>query len=253
MVRWIALFLGLVAAASLVILRPLLRRRPCCSNASGAIATLRTLGSAQEQCRRAARIDVDRDQVGEYGTFGELSGAVGVRLDPAGETRGPAIEPTLLPLTFTLIDSDGVVSRGGYLFRVFLPARANGAAREGATREGLVEERDNRLRRDGPNRWPGPVPESGSPMVGRIDTDLAESRWCAYAWPVTVKSGTEAFFVDPSGSVWETANGDGRYAGSSGSPAWDAAMPATGRAGSGWSSGGLEFRGRDGNLWRRRN
>ncbi|HKB14488.1 MAG TPA: prepilin-type N-terminal cleavage/methylation domain-containing protein, partial [Planctomycetota bacterium] len=49
------------------------------TNETAAIATLRNLLAAQAQVQAASQIDVDGDGAGEYGTFGELSGADPVR------------------------------------------------------------------------------------------------------------------------------------------------------------------------------
>jgi type II secretory pathway pseudopilin PulG len=49
------------------------------SNETAAIATLRTIVSAQAQLSTSGRIDSDNDGRGEYGTFLEMTGAVGVR------------------------------------------------------------------------------------------------------------------------------------------------------------------------------
>ncbi len=49
------------------------------SNETAAIATLRNIISAQAQFQSTARADVNNNGVGEYGSFGELSGSVGVR------------------------------------------------------------------------------------------------------------------------------------------------------------------------------
>jgi hypothetical protein len=87
-----------------------------------------------------------------------------------------------------------------------------------------------------------------------VDTDAAETAWCAYAWPVAAgNSGQRVFFVDQGGDVWHTANKPGRYSGNLGGPAWDAAMPADGKQGWSPAPNVKEYRGRDGNLWKRAN
>ena len=49
------------------------------ANESAAIATLKNISSAQAQCQASGIIDVNTNGQGEYGFFGELSGAVAVR------------------------------------------------------------------------------------------------------------------------------------------------------------------------------
>ena len=97
----------------------------------------------------------------------------------------------------------------------------------------------------------------GDPLTGPVDPDAAEVRWCAYAWPVAWYAKYpeihRVFLVDASGGVWQTSNLDRRYVGSSAGPSWDAAMPEDGW-GAGWApprTAVADYRGRDGNTWRR--
>ena len=49
------------------------------ANESAAIATLKNISSAQAQCQASGVIDVNNNGAGEYGFFGELSGAIATR------------------------------------------------------------------------------------------------------------------------------------------------------------------------------
>ncbi|MCK6480067.1 MAG: hypothetical protein L6R43_07930 [Planctomycetes bacterium] len=92
-----------------------------------------------------------------------------------------------------------------------------------------------------------------------MDTDAAEVRWCAYAWPVAHgNSGTEVFYTDESGEVWEFRNEAGVYDGvgtfgrTRVQPPFDAAFPRD--ALGDWAflpTDVPEHVGRDGNTWRR--
>jgi prepilin-type N-terminal cleavage/methylation domain-containing protein len=82
------------------------------SNETAAIATMRSILSAQIQFQGRALVDSDDDGVGEYGTFGEMSGAVGVR----GTTR--FLSPPVLSSGFRAINANGETVRAGYHFRI---------------------------------------------------------------------------------------------------------------------------------------
>jgi prepilin-type N-terminal cleavage/methylation domain-containing protein len=137
------------------------------ANETTVIATLRELISAQAQFQTRGLADTDFDGLGEFGTFGELSGGVGVR-------GGTTMHPTVLASSFRAINANGEVARHGYLYRLFLPD-PGGA--------GLAE-----------------VAGGGAPAG--IDADLAEGVWCAYAWPTDYgHSGVRTFFVNHGGEI----------------------------------------------------
>ncbi len=146
------------------------------ANESAAIATLKNISSAQAQCQASGVIDTDGDGAGEFGSFGELSGAMPIR-GSHGVTR---ITPPVLSAAFGNV-KDGVVVRSGYVFRMFLPQTPQGLC---------VAE----------------APDGGSDRLG-VDSDLSEVVWRAYAWPTEAgKTGSRAFFVDQSGDVLACSN-----------------------------------------------
>jgi len=133
------------------------------SNETAAIATLRNITSAQAQFQATARADANRNGNGEYGFFGELSGAVGVR-------GGAKMNPPVLSRAFQKVEK-GVVTRSGYHYRIFLPGK-NG--------DGLDESAD----------------------AAQVDAPLAESTWCCYAWPVEYgRTGKRTFFINQMGDI----------------------------------------------------
>ncbi len=194
------------------------------SNSVAAQATLRALVMQQERFRAFGGCDVDGDGAGEYGTFGELTGFAGVRADPLGRSRGGPLAEPLLSAALARPDRDGVVLKSGYAFRILLPARGGGAAREG---------------------------RPGAPFDRPVDTDAAEASFCAYAWPLArTAKDPRAYFVAAKGDVFAARNADLRYFGIDGGPAWDGAFPAG--TGGGWSApaAGARYVGRDGGEWR---
>ena len=184
------------------------------SNETAAIATLRNIISAQAQFQSTARADENGNGVGEYGTFGELSGAVNVR----GSTR--VIKPPVLSTAFRTVNSDGQVSRSGYLFSIYLPDDAGVG-----------------------------VPEAGGGGVaaGAVGADVGEITWVCYAWPTSYgNTGNRTFFVSQGGDIIATE--DSSYSGTGSAPGSKAGFSGTGDTITGQVATGQT--GRDGNFWK---
>jgi hypothetical protein len=230
------LFMVIVGAGAVAILNMRGSHHGCGSNETAAIATLRNLASAQAQFRAAGHADVDGDGIGEFGTFGEMTGADGIRADATGARRNAGLKITVLSAALAAVNENGIVTKSGYAFRIFLPGTGGNAVREGQAS----------------HRMPS-GPGAGPPFSGPVDVDASETRWCAYAWPVSHgNSGTRAFFVDQGGDVRQMANKEGRYGGLIAGPEWNVAMPVTEMPG--WAAPHVkEYRGRDGNLWKATN
>ena len=204
------------------------------ANENAAIATLRSIAAAQQQLQASAAIDTDADGGGEYGYFGELSGAVPMRVyDSAtgGAIAGTAgtdeLTPAYLATPFGSIDANGFVERQGYLFRIFLPDAAAAGIAEAA---------------------------NGGSGAAFPDSANAEVMWCAYAWPVDCdKTGVRSFFISQEGDVVAYDNRDRAYTGTAATdtPAWNAALSNAGTPDMG-SQIGLAVMGLtsgDGNTW----
>lgn len=164
------------------------------ANETAAIASLRNLVTAQAQFQQSARLDVDGDGQGEYGSFTELSGGA------AGRMAGPLIPP-LLGGSFRLLTNDaaslGYVSKGGYLFRIYLPAAAGAGTSED---------------------------ETGAFAVA-AESHLSEAVWCAYAWPMNYgRTGRRTFFANQGTDVLTTELD--LYSGPDAGPPADAAFLA---------------------------
>jgi len=182
------------------------------SNETAAIATLRNIISAQAQFQSTARADENTNGVGEYGTFGEMSGAIGVR-------GGNTLNPPVLSTAFRAVSADGEVSRSGYLYQIYLPDNAGAGVPEDA---------------------------NGGMAAGQADPDLAETTWCAYAWPANFgNTGNRTFFVNQGGDIVATEDAD--YSGPTNGPDDDAAFVNAGTITGQQATGGT---GADGNIWR---
>jgi prepilin-type N-terminal cleavage/methylation domain-containing protein len=161
---------ALIAIISAISLPNLLSARQQ-ANESSAVATLRTVTSAQSQFKTANKADEDGDGAGEYGCFAELGG----KLAPRGGAPKP---PAELPFSLAMVTSNGEVSRSGYTMRIYLP-EAGGV--------GHAEE-------------PG-----GGVTPGVLDPNLAELTWVAYAWPSAYGgTGARTFFVSEAGAITHT-------------------------------------------------
>ncbi len=190
------------------------------ANENTAIATLRAIASAQAQLESACAIDTDADGGGEYGYFGELSGAAPLRIwtagGPALDGGGVSLDPAILPTDFrnTVLNAAGeaVVERSGYLFKMFLPSVVNGNDIAGVSETGA-----NGV---------------GGATAGNFpDSDNGEILWCCYAWPEDGENtGNRAFFINQEGDLLQTANNEGSdlttafYEGLDAGPAYNAAF-----------------------------
>jgi prepilin-type N-terminal cleavage/methylation domain-containing protein len=183
------------------------------SNETAAIATLRNVISAQSQFQTGARADENSNGIGEYGTFAEMAGGVGVR-------GNAIITPPVLSTAFRIVNANGEVNRSGYLFRMWLPD---------AAADGVAE-----------------VANGGADPT--VDPDLAETTWCCYAWPTNFGStGNRTFFVNQAGDIIATE--DPSYTASGAGPLSNAAFaPGGGATITGNVATGMT--GRDGNFWR---
>ncbi|MGH7820369.1 MAG: DUF2950 family protein, partial [Candidatus Binatia bacterium] len=181
------------------------------SNETACIATLRNVISAQAQFQSTSRADENNNGVGEYGSFGEMSGATGVR-------GGATLNPPVLSTAFRTVNASRV-GRSGYLFQVYIPDAAGAGVAEAA---------------------------SGGYAAGVLDPDLAETTWCAYGWPTNYgNTGNRTFFVNQGGDIVTTE--DSNYTSATG-PAPEAAFQGSGTTITGLVA--TATTGRDGNFWR---
>ncbi len=183
------------------------------SNETAAIATLRNIISAEAQFQTTARADENNNGVGEYGTFGEMSGGQGVR-------GGANLQPPVLSTAFRMVSANGEVSRSGYMYAVYLPDAVGDGVKEQA---------------------------GGGMPAGTVDADIAETTWCAYAWPANYgNTGNRTFFVNQGGDIVTTE--DSTYQGPGTGPAPESAFGGAGTSITGNTATGQT--GRDGNFWR---
>ncbi len=192
--------------------RPEIDQARAKANRSAALATLRNSVSAQAQAQASGRIDQDADGAGEYGGFRELSGAAAGRM-------ASRLVPPVLSGAFRKLNEHGEVERSGYLYRMYLP---------GPRGEGIGE------------------PKAGFDPTSGVDTDLAETTWCCYAWPADPNAkGQITLLMNQSGDTLGTQ--DDRYAGPGQGPQPDAAFRDRGAI---TGMVAIGSKGQDGNVWR---
>ena len=184
------------------------------ANESAAIATLRSLSSAQAQVQSSAAIDSDADGGGEYGCFGELSGADPLRVSAAGVPAAGVVgtdelNPSVLSAAFGNV-ANSTVQRSGYIFQMWLPTATVGGV-TGAVTEGLT----------------------GGFAGGFPDSNNGEVMWGCYAWPLQAgSSGNRVFFINQEGDLLQFANRQGLYNGAALAPPFDAVYSVAGDVGS---------------------
>ena len=145
------------------------------SNETAAIATMRNICSAQAQFQTTAKADDDFDGMGEHGTFQEMTGSRPVRFRPVGRLR-----PAILSAAFSSPNAFGAVSKSGYFFKIVLPGVG-----------GI-----------------GVSPDETGDFTA-VDSGLAETIWCCYAWPINYgNSGNRSFMVNQRGDIVASDNPD---------------------------------------------
>jgi len=170
---------GLLMMAAIAV--PNLQQARVEANEAAAVSTLRAIQTAEHTFRSNGLRDDDGDGDGEFGFLGELLGQ-----PRPGEKRARSATP-LVSGGFQRQGSD--YSRGGYRFRVYLPAE------------------------DG-----SPIGENEkAARLQRVDGDLAETVMVVLAWPVSKgMSGHRAFYLDGEGRLFACL--DGPYAGDAAPP-----------------------------------
>jgi prepilin-type N-terminal cleavage/methylation domain-containing protein len=183
------------------------------ANEAAAISTLRSISSAQAQIQSSSAIDSDADGGGEYAYFGELSGAFPMRTSVAGApAAGVAgtdeLNPAILASAFGAVDANGLVSRSGYYFQMYLP---------GITAGGVTP-------------FIAELGGGGADPANFPGSNNCEILWACYAWPVDAGgSGNRAFFINQEGDLLQTANrGAAAYNGIATMPAPDSVYATAG-------------------------
>jgi len=183
------------------------------ANEAAAIATLRSISSSQAQIQSSGAIDTDGDGGGEYGYFAEMAGTFPLRVNTGGGVAGAGtvgtdeLAPSVLSSAFGNVDANGLVSRSGYFFQMWLPDATAGGVTPG-------------------------IAEAANGGAGGTypDGNNAEILWCCYAWPIDVEgTGNRAFFVNQEGDLLQTNNRSATpYTSTTSTPVFDEAFSIAG-------------------------
>jgi prepilin-type N-terminal cleavage/methylation domain-containing protein len=198
------------------------------ANETSAIATLRSISTAQAQIQASVKIDIDGDGIGEYGMLRELSGGVGVRTNTTATTVGNVMNPPALSGAFRNANANSEVSRSGYLFKLYLPSAGGVGSQEIST--------------------------PSTALSPALLTDLCETSWCCYAWPSAYgHSGNRTFFINQAGDITSTDFSD--YSGTGDFAAGNAgrAFKNGGSVGNMTGAVAVGTRGRDLHFWKQIN
>jgi len=172
----VVLIIAIIAAFLLVSVL----RAKMAANETSAINTIRTIRTNQALFQIRAVDDEDDDGIGEFGFLQELAGLVQVR-DPDGTRLKPG---ELLSPTLAQINHAGEVQKNGYLFKMYLPARADFSVFATET-QGAV-----------------------APIADQGGIDRCEHVWVCYAWPADVgRTGNRVFVIDSSNQLYQMRNG----------------------------------------------
>ena len=151
---------------------------------------------------------------------GRISGEEDLRIE--GRVDGA------ISLTETLyVDANGVVTRSGYAFAIFLPD----TTAAGVT-AGIAE-----------------AANGGADATNFPDPDNNEILWACYAWPLDYqKTGNRAFFINQEGDLLQMNNRlAAPYDGAAAGPAFDAAFSVAGDMASALGINGVAAQ--DGGTW----
>lgn len=193
------------------------------ANESSAVATLRSISTAQAQFQMSGKCDVNDNGAGEYGLLREMSSAARVRTSPDAADMGDYMNPQVLSGSFRVSSGGGEVTRSGYIFRLALP---------GTNGTGVLE-------------------TSVGALDAPVHSSLAETTWCCYAWPASYsRSGNRTYFVNERADIvstdYDSYSGAGRITAANVGSAFMAGADA--RLITGIVAVGT--RGRDGRIWK---
>jgi prepilin-type N-terminal cleavage/methylation domain-containing protein len=191
---------AIIAIIAAIAIPQLLRSR-ISANETAAIGTLTTLRTVEAQFQQAIVVDQNDNGLGEYGLFQELTGAE----VPRGGIN-PRSPGEFLSQELGAVDANGIASKAGYHYLIFLPTDGNGPA---------VSEGDLGV----------PLPNAKV----AADADEQEVRWACYAWPVSrTETGNRCFAVNQTGTVYQSSNEAATqlYSGTTTMPAPEAAFIA---------------------------
>jgi prepilin-type N-terminal cleavage/methylation domain-containing protein len=164
------------------------------------VGTLHALMNAQSTFVTRCVVDQNGNGQGEYGFFTELCGTSVPRTKFVKLAVGDVFSGA-----FGAIDANGVVTKAGYCFTIYLPTATGPAITEAG----------------------------GLPAANAADASVQETRWACYAWPISYAgTGYRCFVVNQQCEIYQAANQrsatTGFYQGRAGIPPPGAALVPNG-------------------------
>ncbi len=183
---------AVIAVIAAVAVPRLLRSR-ISANETSAVASLKTIASAQQNFRSADTVDLDKNGSGEFGYLEELAGTKACRSDNAGTCDGPLCKDApFIVKTLGSTNANGESAKAGYRFLIHLPTGPAG----------------------GHHLYPQPV-----------NIALSADSFHAYAFPATAgRSGRRVFGLAAGTGIFQFGNAGGAYGGTGNGPDWDALL-----------------------------
>ncbi len=140
---------------------------------TAAIETLKAIHRLEAEFASSRKADLDKDGKGEFGFNCEIAGVMEIR----GTTERAPI-PGLSRAMREVTDPNGMAIDRGYIYRIYLPGRAEGVAQD----------------------------DCGGSEPAAL-TDARETAWCCYAWPVSRKFVRgRTLVIGPGGTVYASAS-----------------------------------------------
>jgi len=187
--------IGIIAIIAAIAIPGMLRSRSN-ANETSAIASLKIVGSGQEQFRNACVVDLNGNGIGEYGYLPELSGSSNYRTNNAGATGAANCHgSSFIDQILGTVNANNESSKSGYLFLCHLPTS---------------------------------MTTSTTLYPSTVSVAVAEEQFMVYAFPKRLgKTGVRIFAITPLVIPFAWPNSEGTYVGSGNGPAFDAALHDT--------------------------
>jgi len=192
-----------IIAVIIAVAVPNILRSRMAANESACVANLRTIATQEFAFSRAAEVDQDGDNTGEFGWLAELAGEICPRRDPAVPNPTRTDPPFVSPGFATHASAGpGYAVKSGYCYRLYLCVSDPSAGNDGG---------DDRNTNGTDSSWGTPLDRINDMHI----INFQEMTFCCQAWPLEHhQTGQRAFAVNEIGSSYSTRMQNTTYSGS---------------------------------------